>query len=248
MLPTPPHLKPDYGIDAPGVVRNLALIGIGLLLVAALCWFLRDTFAPLSYSLANTAFWPGITLLATALLMLYGSKIAKLRFRDRLVKDLHLAGTERVLDVGCGRGLMLLGAAKHLTTGRAVGIDLWQTSDQSGNAITTTEENARRENVAERVELHTGDMRQLPFPENHFDVIVSTWAIHNIYDAPGRQAALREIVRVLKPGGQIALADIRHTREYQQVLQALGIQALRRQGPHFLFVIPSFTLRGNKPS
>src|SRR4029079_11069924 len=117
MLPTPPHLKPDYGIDAPGVVRNFALLGTGLVLIAVLCWWLRDSFAPLSYSLTHMAFWPGLTFLATALAMLYGSKVGKLHFRDRLIQALNLQGHERVLDIGCGRGLMVLGVAKNLTTG-----------------------------------------------------------------------------------------------------------------------------------
>lgn len=248
MLPAPAELKPDYGIDAPGVVRNFALLGVVLTAVAFLFWSFRDSFAPWSYALANMTFWPGLAFLLTAVVMLYGSKVGKLRVRDRLVNGLQLQGNERMLDIGCGRGLMLLGMAKRLTTGRAVGIDLWQSQDQTGNAITTTEENARRENVAERVELHTGDMRQLPFADASFDIIVSSWAIHNIYDATGRQQALREIVRVLKPGGRFALIDIGHTKEYQRVLRELGMNNLWREGPSFIFVIPSFTLWGTKPA
>src|SRR5438552_5811389 len=163
MLPSTTHLNPDYGIDAPSVVRNFALLGAAGVGIGLFCWVFRSSFAPWSYALANMSFWPGLAFLFTALAMIYGSKIGKLHFRDRLVAALNLQGNERVLDVACGRGLMVLGVAKKLTTSRAVGIDLWQTQDQSGNAITTTEENARRENVAERVELHTGDMRQLPF-------------------------------------------------------------------------------------
>jgi ubiquinone/menaquinone biosynthesis C-methylase UbiE len=246
MLPTPTDLKPDYGIDAPGVVRNFFVLGAAGIVVGLLCWSFGYLFAPWSYALTNMSFWPGLTFLFTALMMIYGSRVGKLRVRDRLITDLRLTGDERVLDVGCGRGLMLLGLAKRLTSGRAVGIDLWQTQDQSGNAITTTEENARREHVAERVELHTGDMQQLPFADDSFDVIVSSWAIHNIYDAAGREQAVREVVRVLKPNGRFALIDISHTRQYQQVMQVLGLKDLRRKGPSFIFVIPSFTLWGTK--
>jgi ubiquinone/menaquinone biosynthesis C-methylase UbiE len=159
-----------------------------------------------------------------------------------------LQGHERVLDVGCGHGLMLLGIAKRLTTGRAVGIDLWHTQDQAGNAITATEENARRENVPDRVELHTGDLRTLPFDSNSFDVIVSSWAIHNLHGAAQRQKALDEIVRVVKPGGVVALVDIRHTAEYSRDLRNAGLEEVRREGPTLLFVIPSFTVWAKKPS
>ncbi len=71
--------------------------------------------------------------------MTYGSRIGKLRSRQNLL-DLAATlrpwtGDENVLDVGCGRGLMLLGAARRLTTGQAVGIDLWRDEDQAENSI-----------------------------------------------------------------------------------------------------------------
>jgi len=62
--------KPDYGIDAPGVIRNLFVIG-----------------------------------------------------------------GEHVFDVGTGRGLLLIGAARRLTSGKGIGIDVWSTKDLSGNSL-----------------------------------------------------------------------------------------------------------------
>ena len=54
-------------------------------------------------------------------------------------------------------------AAEYLPHGHAVGVDIWSIKDLSGNAMATTEQNALAEGVAERVELHTADMRELPF-------------------------------------------------------------------------------------
>ena len=71
-------------------------------------------------------------------------------------------------------------AAERLTTGRAVGFDLWSKWDQSGNAAEATMSNAVAEGVADRVELHTADMAALPFEDDSFDVIVSNIAVHNI--------------------------------------------------------------------
>ena len=65
--------------------------------------------------------------------MYFGSKYGKIAEREKLLKYIAWTGRERVLDVGCGRGLILVGAAKHLTTGHAVGIDIWQAEDLSGN-------------------------------------------------------------------------------------------------------------------
>lgn len=86
-----------------------------------------------------------------------------------------------MLDVGCGRGLVLNAAAQRLTTGKAVGIDLWNERDQSGNHPDATRKNAAIEGVAEKVEIITGDARHIPFANNTFDVVVSSLAIHNIY-------------------------------------------------------------------
>jgi ubiquinone/menaquinone biosynthesis C-methylase UbiE len=178
--------------------------------------------------------------------MIWGSKIGKLRLRDRVLDALPWRGDELVLDVGCGHGLMLIGVAKRLRDGRAIGLDLWQKADQAGNSREATWQNVEIENVAERVELKDGDARSLPFADNTFDVVVSSWALHNIYEAAGRETAVREIVRVLKPGGRLVLTDIRHTREYAKVLQAAQMREIKRSGPNFLFFIPSFTLTATK--
>ena len=137
-------------------------------------------------------------------------------------------GDERILDLGCGRGAVLLIAAQHVPQGRAIGIDIWSTKDQSGNAMAVSEQNALAEGVAERVELHTADMRTLPFESDSFDVIVSNVAIHNISARQGRQLAIDEAWRVLRPGGRLLIADISKSGEYQQRLAELGVTATRR--------------------
>src|SRR5262245_30089709 len=114
-----------------------------------------------------------VSFLGMGSYMIYSSKISKLHEREWLLDLIPWRGDETVLDVGCGLGLMLLGAAKRLTTGTASGIDIWRTEDLSGNHPDATLENARREGVADRVTVSTADMRQIPFPDGHFDVIVS---------------------------------------------------------------------------
>jgi len=119
--------RPNYGLDAPGVVRNLTIIGAVLLavgigsalvsLTGRLGWLME-----IAVSFAVT----GLSLLLTAAVTTWGSRVGKLRFRDRVLDAIPWRGDEQVLDVGCGHGLMLIGAAKRLTTGWGVGIDLWQ--------------------------------------------------------------------------------------------------------------------------
>jgi ubiquinone/menaquinone biosynthesis C-methylase UbiE len=82
--------------------------------------------------------------------------------------------------------------------------------------------------VAERVEVKDGDARRLPFADGSFDVIVTPEALHNIYNAAERDTAVREIARVLRPGGRLFLGDVRHTGRYIQVLRESGLEDLRR--------------------
>ena len=127
-------------------------------------------------------------------------------------------------------------AAQHLTTGRAVGVDLWRSVDQSGNSAEATRRNAIAEGVADRVELHTADMTALPLEDNSFDLVVSSFAIHNIRGRTGREKAISEAVRVLRPNGRLMIVDVRATRQYQAQLAKLGMKdvARRRLGWRFL--------------
>src|SRR5712691_5072616 len=68
--------------------------------------------------------------LAAAGGMLWSSKVGKLRARDELIDGIPWSGNELVLDVGCGRGLLLVATAKRLTRGKAIGIDVWHNVDQ----------------------------------------------------------------------------------------------------------------------
>jgi SAM-dependent methyltransferase len=214
--------RPNYGIDAPGAVRNLILGGAAALVLAVLSYLL-------DWGLTRMATGIAIVWLFIAGWMIWDSKVGKLWSRDRLLDGLKLRGDETVLDVGCGRGLLLIGAAKRLTTGKAVGVDIWNVEDLSGNRPEATLENARLEGVAERVEVKDGDARRLPFADGAFDVVVSKDALHNIYNSAERDTAVREIARVLKPGGRLFLGDVRHTGRYLQVLRECGLKDLRRR-------------------
>lgn len=223
---------PDYGLDAPGVVRNLLLAGgLGLAVAAAVRLGVIPPvlkLGPVGLELSGTGLGAGLTLTLTGFWMIYTSRIGKLRRRERLLNQLAWSGRERVLDVGCGRGLLMIAAARRLTTGQAVGIDLWRSEDLSGNRPEATLANAALEGVADRVKVETGDMRKLPFADASFDMVVSSYAIHNIEDVAGRAEAIAEISRVLRPGGYALIDDIRHFEQYRSVFASHGVALVRR--------------------
>lgn len=219
----------DYGVDAPGVIRNLVLAGVAGLAVWASVW-LHLWSGEIILNVAGTGFGVGIACIAMSLWMLWDSKIGKVRSRERLLDRITWTGSEQVLDVGCGRGLMLIGAARRLQSGMATGIDVWQSEDLSGNHADAVLENVRRSGLSQNVRVETADMRRLPFAAGSFDVIVSRAAIHNLYQPGERAQALSEIVRVLKPGGHVLIDDIRHIGEYAAIFSHAGCRDVRRYG------------------
>lgn len=246
-------MRADYGLDAPKVVRNLFVIGAACLvpwLTAAVGLWSGTVSVPagggrIGISLAFTGLGCGIGLLLTGCWMVWDSRIGKIARRERLLDQITWRGDEQVLDLGCGRGLLLIGAAKRLTSGKATGVDIWQSEDLSGNKPEATLENARLEGVGARVEVKSADMRKLPFPDGSIDVVVSRAAIHNLYSAEDRATAVQEAARVLRLGGQALIDDIRHHKEYAATFAANGCSDVRRIDSRIMAVVAAIMTFGS---
>src|SRR4051812_44832149 len=143
--PAHPRRRGSYGIDAPYAMAAVAAV-IVLYLVLAILSRRVMGFVAVGFMSAFVA-WH-----------LHFALRGKFVVWSGLLDGLGLRGDERILDLGCGRGAVLLLAARRLTAGRAVGVDLWRGADQSGNAAVATRRNPVAEGVADRVELHTADM------------------------------------------------------------------------------------------
>ena len=214
--------RENYGIDAPTVVRNMAIGS----LICAVVWA-ASLFPQLGVlqNLRQVFQGPCIGMFVGTSWMLASSLWFKRIVRDRLLDSRNWRGDEQALDVGCGRGLVAVGIARRLgLQGRVSGLDLWQAADLSGNTPERALANAAAAGVADKVTIDSGDMRAMPYPDNSFDVIASMTAIHNIPDRKGRVQAISEIWRLIKPGGEILIFDIRHARSYAAQLRHLGAE------------------------
>ena len=226
--------KLNYGIDAPGIRMGMFLISVvGFVIICFTIWagstWLRELpiVRYILYTLGATFTLYGMYM---ASYMTYSSRYTKLKNRDFLLtevgKYLDWNNISQTLDIGCGKGLLLIGAAKKLKTGLSIGIDIWNSNDQSENNESSTLLNADIEGVAEKIKLLTADARLLPFDNETIDLVVSHWVIHNIEAENEQLQSLNEMYRVLKPGGVILIADIQNVNNYCAHLETMGTKTV----------------------
>ncbi|MGE0009929.1 MAG: class I SAM-dependent methyltransferase [Candidatus Babeliales bacterium] len=239
--------KPDYGYDAPKVIRMCSIMSVVLILCSVIAHYaLHTTYPIISWLIIGALLLSALSMLYPVMTIMYGSRKLKFRERDWLLSLITIQGDEQILDVGCGRGLLLLSAAKKLKTGKATGIDIWCIDDQTQNNAAATLENAQLEGVSNRIEVITADARKMPFNTDSFDIIISSWALHNISGEHERKKALLEIMRVLKPGGAVALMDIDTWQEYEAFFKTHNFNNVERLGPRYTFGNPTYIVKATK--
>jgi hypothetical protein len=139
----PRRHRGEYGVD--GEFRVIPAGGQAVI-VAALCLALAaSTVACLAAGAVLVGTVTAVIMIFVLFTMtsyLYTTRRGKFKVWARILGDLRLRGDEEVLDLGCGRGALLLAAAKLLPDGRAVGIDLWE-ADQTGNSPDATRRKRR---------------------------------------------------------------------------------------------------------
>ena len=250
MLAAVAHNPPaaDYGIDAPVTVRHMFTRAAWLIGTGALVYFINHAEYPgVSARLLSVLGSIGAAFLLCGAFMLWSSRVGKIRMREQLLDSLELKGDEKILDAGCGRGLLAIGAAKRLKSGKVTGVDIWSAEDLSKNSADAAKQNAKIEGVSDKIRVENGDVRKLVYPANNFDVVLSSLVLHNIGDRDERAQAVRELWRVLKPGGKLLIYDIFRTGEYEKILRALGAD-VTMSGTTFLWCVPSRSLLARKSS
>jgi ubiquinone/menaquinone biosynthesis C-methylase UbiE len=151
--------------------------------------------------------------------------------RRRLTDLLEVGPGHRVLDVGCGTGTLALAVARVVApSGSLTGID---TSPQM--IARATAKAARRRLPAQ---FQVADASALPFDDDSFDAAVSSLVLHHLPEA-ARAGAVQELLRVVRPGGRVVLADMQAARgPHDSALRALA-ELLTAAGAHDVHLAPT---------
>jgi len=217
--------RPDYGGAEWHVFINL-LLGTILLLIAVLGFAFYNflflfALIPSGYFFLNALKWRKGGLLEE-----------RLRIREELIRFVQPKDGDKILDVGTGGGLLAIGFAKAIKHGEIIGIDRWIPLG-GGTSLERAIRNARIEGVADKVKFEKGDARNIPYPDNYFDIVVASFVIHIIRKE--REKALREMIRVLKPGGKFAIIEPpkeywtkwRVDNELKKTLEEIGLRNVK---------------------
>ena len=128
---------------------------------------------------------------------------------EELVELCHIDEDSYVLDIGCGVGITPCHIAKQYGS-RVVGVDLREAM------VERSRERARREGVDDRAEFRVADAQDLPFDDASFDVVICESVLAFL---PAREQAVREFVRVTRPGGHVGISEATWLKEPSQDLR-----------------------------
>jgi SAM-dependent methyltransferase len=189
----------------------------------------------------------GTLMIVLAESLLVGSRTGKINEIRKLVQDIPWGGEELVLDLGCGRGPLTAFAAKRLTKGEVVGLDLWNPRHVSGNSPYSLMANAEVDKVEERVAPVRGTSTSLPFPEGTFDVIVSGLGLGHIGGWKNVEKVAGEMVSALREGGRISILVSGRSEGYSEALSKLGMKEVAVARYRLGLFPPVQRVTGRKP-
>ena len=156
----------------------------------------------------------------------------------RLPAAASLTATDRILDVGCGYGGLLIHLHTVLGMPRHPAKPLLEGLDSSSLMTTRAAAEIRTRSLEAAIRIHEGFATALPYDDSSFDVVVSAYVIKHLSDTALRQA-LREVKRVLKPGGRFCVWEAVPSRfgfmnAWNMILLRLGVSFIRMRTPEDL--------------
>lgn len=217
------HHRSRYGVQGPDALAFF----VSLLLVSIILFILKGGFFLILASLSALIGLSGIMML-----LVESSSKYRVSLRNFLLELSTACQGQTVLDVGTGRGLLAIGFAKMGT--KTHGIDIWSKADLWNNKPLKTMKNFKMEKVD--VKLQYGDIRAIPFKNKTFDIVVSSYVVHNIHSSRQMRTAVKELARVTKTNGKLIIADINpflgpgwSKKRWLIELSAAGFKAIKFQ-------------------
>lgn len=150
------------------------------------------------------------------------------RIVDYVVSRMNLADENgKILDIGCGSGVVSVKTAKKFPHARLTSIDYWGKSWDY--AKQQCEKNAEIEGVGDRITFQKGDAAALDFPDETFDGAISNFVFHEVATQPDKRLVVKEALRVVKKGGSFVFHDLFLDETLYGDLEELA-EELRQEG------------------
>jgi len=197
---------PKYGWYVRDLIIGFTIIGLIGLIVLVFGLLNQAVFRIIlliaGITLILMFLWPGIGMIVLNL------KIGNKFYLDKDMEALYKTSSPQILDVGCGTGRTAIKIAKILENGgHLTGIDIYERMAIAGNSLDTVQKNARIEGVDGKTTFQYGSATEIPFDDGIFDTVIVSSVLHEIHDLNNQKKALKEIYRVLKPGGYVYISE-----------------------------------------
>jgi len=205
--------EPKYGWYVKNLIIGFNILGL-VGLSAFIYGFLINSVLQIILIISGLAvvllfLWPGVGMIILNLFLL--RKMPKIDLIARM-KALDEIDNPQILDVGCGTGRTAIRIAKALKNeGHLFGIDIYSKMAISGNSLDTVQNNAILEKVEEKTTFQNGSAINIPFEKKIFDIVNVSSVLHEVHDPNGQDKAMKELYRVLKPGGYLYLGEWNRT-------------------------------------
>jgi arsenite methyltransferase len=217
-----------WGVDDPILILGLVAAGmVGILAGFMLGYYGRGLGTEAVQGALISGAAVGLCLIGLALALYFNSSVTKFRQALVVVRNIPFGGDETILDVGCGRGAFSVLVAQEVRSGLVIGVDVWNPWHVTGNSPQSLLANADRKGVRKVVSPVKSVGISLPFPDSRFDIVASCLGLQHVGNAAEFDAAITQMVRVLREGGRLAVLTSGYGRRLKELLPRLGMTEIQ---------------------